>query len=575
EAFRLLQRQVDTMPALVDRLQAMMAAIERQSLDAGQRQIEQQTAFFERTEAVHARLAGSVEASLRDSVAAGARAAGAALQPVAETTMGALAQHAASLHEGVAQAMQRQLQDVSERLHASTSGIAALWTGALDEQRASQQALAHDLHAALDRFAGAFEQRSTQLVDTVASRFDRAGDDAAAAWSTALSQQAALGEALAQRNEQALAAAAAGLGSQAASLERFSENFEQRSADLVATVSARFEAASATATATWTGALERQAAIGESVAARNEQSFAAAADTLAGQAAALDRFASALDRRSAELVETVAARFEAASDGARAAWAEALARQVAGGEALAEANRDALARAAETFETHAASLVATLQQSHVELQAALEARTRAHAHETLAEISRLVHDAAEAPKAAAAVIAELRQNLSESMVRDTAVLEERGRLLATVETLLGAVNHAAAEQRTAVDALITTSAEALEQVATRFTAHVERETGRLDAAADRLTAGAVDVASLGDVFGEAVRHFGAANEQLVARLQAVEGALDRSLARSDEQLAYYVAQAREVVDLSVLAQNQIIGELQQLARSARAAAETA
>ncbi|MEE7567091.1 hypothetical protein HH297_12075, partial [Xanthomonas sp. Kuri4-3] len=54
-------------------------------------------------------------------------------------------------------------------------------------------------------------------------------------------------------------------------------------------------------------------------------------------------------------------------------------------------------------------------------------------------------------------------------------------------------------------------------------------------------------------------------EALMQRLEHVGGALDASLARSDEQLAYYVAQAREVIDLSVLSQKQIIEELQQLA----------
>ena len=72
------------------------------------------------------------------------------------------------------------------------------------------------------------------------------------------------------------------------------------------------------------------------------------------------------------------------------------------------------------------------------------------------------------------------------------------------------------------------------------------------------------MASLGDAFGAAVQVFGQSNEELLARLQRIEAALDRSLARSDEQLAYYVAQAREVVDLSLLAQKQIIEELRLL-----------
>jgi len=82
--------------------------------------------------------------------------------------------------------------------------------------------------------------------------------------------------------------------------------------------------------------------------------------------------------------------------------------------------------------------------------------------------------------------------------------------------------------------------------------------------ATTLSVGAAEVASLGEAFGAAVDVFGESNQQLATRLQGIEDALEKSLARSDEQLAYYVAQAREVVDLSVLAQKQIIEDLQQL-----------
>lgn len=40
--------------------------------------------------------------------------------------------------------------------------------------------------------------------------------------------------------------------------------------------------------------------------------------------------------------------------------------------------------------------------------------------------------------------------------------------------------------------------------------------------------------------------------------------LEKSLARSDEQLAYHVVQAREVIDLSMLFQKQILEDLQWL-----------
>jgi ABC-type transporter Mla subunit MlaD len=156
------------------------------------------------------------------------------------------------------------------------------------------------------------------------------------------------------------------------------------------------------------------------------------------------------------------------------------------------------------------------------------------------------------------------------------MLEERSRLLETLGTLLDAVNHTAAEQRSAVDALVESSAGLLDRVGTQFTGLVESEAGRLADVAAQVTSGAVEVASLGESFGAAVQSFGESNDKLVAHLQRIEAALDKSIARGDEQLAYYVAQAREVVDLSMLSQKQIVENLQQLAsQRAAAGAETA
>ena len=80
---------------------------------------------------------------------------------------------------------------------------------------------------------------------------------------------------------------------------------------------------------------------------------------------------------------------------------------------------------------------------------------------------------------------------------------------------------------------------------------------------------------LGDAFGMAVQRFGESSVGLGDRLQAIEGALERSLVRSDEQLAYYVAQAREVIELSLMSQQQIVAELGQLGTPAVAGNGTA
>ena len=93
--------------------------------------------------------------------------------------------------------------------------------------------------------------------------------------------------------------------------------------------------------------------------------------------------------------------------------------------------------------------------------------------------------------------------------------------------------------------------------------------------AAQLSGSAADVASLGDAFGTAVALFTQSTGQDVAQLQKVEEALAKSSARSDDQLAYYVAQAREVIDLSLLAQKQTVDELQRLAKQQAAAATSA
>jgi hypothetical protein len=75
--------------------------------------------------------------------------------------------------------------------------------------------------------------------------------------------------------------------------------------------------------------------------------------------------------------------------------------------------------------------------------------------------------------------------------------------------------------------------------------------------------GAVDVASLGETFGFAVRNFSETNGKLMANLQRIEQAIEKSMTRSDEQLAYYVAQAREMIDLSISSQKDVLEALQQ------------
>ncbi|GCB06742.1 DUF802 domain-containing protein [Ralstonia sp. SET104] len=477
ETFKLLQRQSDVMPALVDRLQAMMASLEQQGAASNERQIASQQAFLDKAEAAYSQLASSVGQSLKDSAAESARVASAALQPVVETTMAGLARESAALQETVTHAVQHQLDCLSTRFEATAETVSGIWSNALSAHQRASEALVGQVGTSLDRFAETFEQRSARLLDGVSERLGATAGTLSGAWSDALARQEHAHAELAGRNQRALEAAAATFEQHAASLQDASR--------------------------------QSHTALQAALEARDEQRLAAWTEALGAMGAKL-------------------------SQAWEKAGADTAGRQQDICDALAQTARD------------------------------ISAQTQAHAKDTISEISRLVQAASEAPKAAAEVVAELRQKLSDSMVRDTAMLDERARLLGTLETLLNAVNHASTEQRTAVDALVATSAELLERVGVRFTDRVEAETGKLGAVAAQVTGSAVEVASLGEAFGVAVQLFSESNDKLAAHLERIEAALDKSLTRSDEQLAYYVAQAREVIDLSMLSQKQILEDLHRL-----------
>lgn len=440
-----------------------------------------------------------------------------------------LASHQQAFHERTEAAQAQWATTFEQTLKSGVDASARAVVAALQPStEATLAGLARE-SAALQTTVGEAVQRQ---LDGLSAGFGAATTAAAASWASVLEQQQQANTAL-THEVQALAV-------------RLSGTFEQQSSALVDTVSSRLEANAAALGERWDQVLARQDASHAGIAERNEQALAAASG--------------GIERHAGELLQAMASSHSglqlalAAQDEQRlAAWAERL-------SAMSTALRDDWERAG--------AQTAQLQQDICDALArsAQDITTQAQAHstQTIAEISQLVQVASEAPRAAADVIAELRQKLSDSMVRDTAMLEERNQLMETLQTLLDAVNHASTEQRGAIDALVATSADLLDRVGTRFTDHVEAETGKLGGIAAQVAAGATEVASLGDALGTAVQLFGQSNEALLVRLQAIEGALDRSLARSDDQLAYYVAQAREVIDLSLSAQRQITLDLQQL-----------
>lgn len=535
----LLQKQAEAMPAMVAGLHAMMTAMEQQNQALNERLAASQEASQARTEAAYTQLAGAVEQSLKNSIAEGASAAGAAIQPVVATTMAGIARETATLHDSVTRAVQQQLTGLSAHFEASTKSVEATMATLSRQTAATQDAVLQATQQQLEGVSARFAETTTTVTDI---------------WTNALAQQQQASESLS--NDLRI------------SLDGFAETFGERATSLLDNVATRLDDVASTLSENWDNALSRQTVAGEKLADDNQQALTAAVASLEQHAGSLVR---TVNQSHGELRADLASQDEQRL----AAWTDGLNAMVA-----------TLRQEWEQAGEHTASRQQEICDALAQTARDISSETHAHASSTIAELALLVQAAAEAPKAAADVITEVRQKLSDSMARDNAMLEERSRLLETLGTLLDAVNHASSEQRAAVDALVATSADVLDRVGIQFTDKVETEiekltgkvetatasltdkveteTGKLAGVAAHVTSSAIEVASLGEAFGTAVQLFSQSNTSLVEHLQRIEAALGKSATRSDEQLAYYVAQAREVIDLSMMSQKQIIEELQQL-----------
>ncbi len=524
ETFKALQAQSQALPDVVDKLAVLMAQLERQNAQLNERLAADQERFHREAKAIHGELAQSVDRSLKDSLGESARLAGAALQPAVEATLAGLAREATALHERMAVTAAAQLDGLAGRFEATAGRVADGWSAALTQHAQHGEALTGQLGRTLDGFAQDFAQRTAALLERVgdaqaALRADlaaRDGERQAALTQSLTTMGAALRDEWRQAGEQSAAQQQAICRTLASSAQDIVAQAQAQTGQTLAEI-ARVAQASAAAPRAAAEAIDELRRLQAALAARDEERQAALAQSLAAMAAAL-----------------------------RDEWRQA-------GEATL-AQQQAICR---TLETTAQGIAA-----HAE----------AHAGRTLDEIGRLLQTAAEAPRVAAEVIGELRQQLSASVARDNALLDERSRIMEGLGTLLAAINAATLEQRNVIESLVASAAAALDRTGSRFVDAAGAESARLADAAAQMTGSAVEVASLADAFAFAVQQFGDTSAQLGDGLARIEAALERSLARSDEQLAYYVTQARELIDLSVMSQQRIVDDLRRHAADPQALA---
>lgn len=502
DTLQALQAQAQALPAMVQALHALAEGVERRHVQLGEQMLAQQTDFHREASAAYAQLAQSVARSLQDSLTASAQVAGDSLKPVVQAAMAEISAESARTHQRLVDATQAQLDGLSARFGDTARTVSEGWTSALQAHADTSAQLGDRLGRTLDGFTDTFAQRA----DAVLAAVQQSATQAQAAQTE--SDQRKLGA-----WTQALATQAAQLG---AEWQRVGAQTLQQQDAICQTLQAS----------------------AQDIAERTRQQAHQTLDDIAQ----LVNQSQALLQARTEAESQWAAQHGERMDQLASLWRTELAALRADEAQRGDA---AVARLGE--------LQAAVTQHLATLGTALEA-----------PMTRLMQTAAEVPQAASEVIAQLRTEMAQLSERDTHSLQERATVMGQIRTLLDTINLASGEQRASIEALAASAASVMDQASRQFADTLGVQAGKTEHLAAHVVSSAIELSTLGEAFRHGVQTFSDTNGQLAAGLQRLEATLQQSMARSDEQLAYYVAQAREVIDLSISAQQGIVEDLRQL-----------
>ena len=502
ETFKALQAQSQALPEVVTKLQSMMEGLERRNEQLNQQLLGQQQQFHQDVTVAYTALSQSVGLSLKDSLVASAKAAGDNIAPVVASAMAEMAQDSQRTHQRLIDTAQTQLTNLSAQFENTARTVSETWTQALQTHTEGSQQLLGGLDRTLHAFTDGFEQRAHALLTTISQTSAQAQ-----------AQQTAT-------DTQRLDAWKLSLQGMAQTL---ADEWQRVSAQTMAQQQAICQSLEASA-----GQITQQASQHVSQTLND---------------------VTQLVNQSEGLVRS---RMDAESH-----WIQAQADRM---DQLATVWRTELQALRDEEASRAQAAVARLD----DLQAAVASHLATLGSTLEAPLTRLLQTAAEVPQAAAEVIGQLRQEMSNLTARDNVALEERTAVMAQMNTLLQSVNHASAQQQSMIESLVTSAAAVLEKAGTQLSESLGAQAGKVAEVAAHVTSSAVELSSLSESFNHGVELFSASNDKLVNSLQTIEGSIKQSITRSDEQLAYYVAQAREVIDLSITSQQGIVEDLRKL-----------
>lgn len=513
ETFKALQAQSQALPEVVSKLQAMMEGLERRNEQLNQQLLGQQQQFHRDVAVAYTDLSQSVGQSLKDSLTASAKAAGDTIKPVVESAMAEIAQESQRTHLRLIDTTQTQLTGLSTQFEATARTVSETWTQALQTHTQTSGQLVEGVDRALKSFTDVFEQRSHTLLTTIS-----------------------------QTAEQTQASQASG---DAQRLDAWKQSLQ----DMAQTLANEWQRVGAQTMAQQQATCQALEATAGQITERASQHVSQTLNDV-----------TQLVNQSEGMIRS---RMESEST-----WIQAQGDRM---DQLATVWRTELQALRDEEATRAQAAVARLD----ELQGSVASHLATLGSALEAPLTRLLQTAAEVPQAASEVIGQLRQEMSNLTARDNVALEERTAIMGQMNTLLQSVNQASSQQQAMIESLVTSAAAVLEKAGNQLSESLGAQAGKVAEVAEHVTSSAIELSSLSESFSHGVALFSDSNDKLVNSLQTIEGSIKQSLTRSDEQLAYYVAQAREVIDLSITSQQGIVEDLRKLHSKQAANAEGA
>lgn len=538
ETFQALQQQGQSLPMVAGMLEGVANKLDH----LGSALMDHQERFNQSVADRFAQFTDSINHALKENLAENVRLVGDTIKPIVKETLDGMAQQVQTVHHHLTQISQGALDEFAQKAALQASDQAHAWKDMLALYQQTHDSLIVRMGTTMDDVAKQYEHTTDSMqasFQTFASTWieqqEACDRDRMARWRgfmDALQEQAAtrLGD---------ISTA------MAAELKQVAERHQSA-----------YDVAARNFMDMWSSLAATRQANEEETIARQKDLATLLTQTVDGLAERTQEMGARMQTEMTRLVESSADLIQSRRN-MEAAWIESHARRM-------DAFMDVLTAQLTTLreDEHRWGQAATLRLEQLETVLTAHLSTLGQALE--APITRMIETASQAPRAAASLMERMHKETAKQFHRENRLLDERRRMMERLDTLSTSLDKNLSAQQSAIEQLIVSSKGMLETVGGQFAEQVNQKIANLSTAADTVTVSAVEMASLGEAFGTAVDLFNAANTDLIQSLSRIETALAKTTARSDDQLGYFVAQAREIIEQSMLSQKEIFEELRQL-----------